>query len=215
MSRAILIGLMLMGLAVPAAGQAGLRLYGHVGPAAPLGPNSFVDFWKPGTEVGLGVGWAVRGPFEVLLEGLYQRFPLERDEFLADAGVLGVGLDLRGGAFTVGGLMLGVRANLEQSRLFAPYVALRAGVMRRNRSDLTLAVEDEAITLEGDAETTLGVGASVGVGVILGPRLHLYAAPAFYVLASRFRKPSFNRLPRAEDNLTRYFGLRVGLRLAR
>ncbi|GIV59565.1 MAG: hypothetical protein KatS3mg043_0654 [Rhodothermaceae bacterium] len=205
-----------LGLIVPAAAQPAVRFYGHAGSASPVGPNSFVDFWETGLQAGAGVGFRVFGQAEAVIGVDYRRFPLEKDEFLADAGVLGLDLRLDGGGLAVLSGTFRLKANLEASDRFAPYVAAGFGLYRRTLDRLTVSAAGEHLTLPGESETTLGLEGAVGVGVILSSRLQVFAEPAFTFLANSFEKPAFNRdIDRTEDNNMRFLMVRLGVVLGR
>jgi opacity protein-like surface antigen len=195
--------------------QSNVRLYGFLGPSSPLAPNAFSDFWNVGYTAGAAVGVRLIGAFEVVGGVSYHLFPIEEDEFLGDAGVLGIDLALDGGAISVLSGTVRLKANLEASKRFAPYAFIGAGVHHRKLDDFTISVRGgDSVTFEGDAETTIGFEAGLGVGLILTSRLQFYAEPSVTVLATELSKRDFNlNLNLAKSDNTRFLPVRFGVLL--
>ncbi len=196
-----------------ASAQPDVRLYGFLGPSSPLAPNVFSDFWNVGYTAGAAAGVLLNGTFEVVGGVSYHHFPIEEAEFLGDAETLGIDLTLDGGAITVFSGTMRLRANLEASKRFAPYVFLGTGVHRRTLQDFTIATSEDAVTFEGDAETTFGFEVGLGVGLILTPRVQFYAEPSVTVLTTELSKRDFNlNLNLAKSDNTRFLPVRFGIR---
>ncbi len=215
MKKLLLVCLLLAWSGTAASAQPSVRLYGFVGPSSPLAPNAFSDFWNVGYTAGAAVGVHLIGAFEVVGGVSYHLFPIEEDEFLGEAGVLGIDLALDGGAISVLSGTVRLKANLEASKRFAPYAFVGVGVHRRRLDDFTISVRGgDSVTFEGDAETTIGFEAGLGVGLILTPRVQFYAEPSVTVLATELSKRDFElNLNLAKSDNTRFLPVRFGVLL--
>ncbi len=189
-------------------------LYVHAGPAVTLGPNQFVDFWGTGYTLGGEAGWRLTSVFEVVAGVSFRRFPFEKEEFLDEAGVIGIDLAVEGGALSVASGMLGLKLNLEASKYFAPYLVAGVGVHRRTFSAFDLFVAGEpAARLATEKDTALGFSLGAGLGWILSDRLQVYIEPSYTLVRVR---PLTQVLPGSlvdADN-TRFMPLKMGVALS-
>lgn len=207
LSALLLLSLLAVGTAH---GQKKLNLYFHAGPAMPMGPNQFVDFWGTGFEVGAGVGFTLAGHFEAVLAVQAQQFPFENDEFLSEADIIGVDLVTTGGGISLSSVHAQLKLNLQESRWFAPYLIGGLGMYWKTfEKTLFTLGGDEVARLARERTTSPGFMLGAGLALIISPRFRVFVEPGYHFLPVRLIRST---LPGslADRRSTRYLPFRIG-----
>lgn len=148
--------------AVPA--QAQPSLYASGGVSAPVLPETFSDLWTMGWGVEGGFGGFGLGNAELFAGIEYNRFPINADEWLTDAGA---NADVTGGEATVLGGHIRALLFLSgaEDASIIPFVEVGLGVQNFSIADLSASVGPVRESVEGDSNIA-GVGLA-GFGILI------------------------------------------------
>ena len=131
MRRTIILCALLIFLSAPAASaQSSVSLRGNVGAAFFQSPEGLKSVLNSGVNLGLGAGIEVYRGLEVVVQGSYDRFTFNGDNYALLEGNVPTGIDVHGGALNVFNGTVGLRYTLRNPSDAHPYVSGGVGLYR-------------------------------------------------------------------------------------
>lgn len=168
----------------------------------PLNPEDFREFWQFGFNVGAGVGISVWKDLEIVGTFAYHRLPFDDNEFLNEAGAIGVDIAIDGGAITLTALVARLKYNYPSEAWIQPYLLAGFGAHRRTFDDLDVDVlagtDLQSFTSTGEDETAFGLDIGGGLGFPVLPGVQAFVEGGYTLVFM-------------EDDQIRYFPFRFGV----
>ena len=187
-------------VALPVSAQGNVSLYIHSGASVPMSPELFTDYWRPGLDVGAGVGVQIVPSLEAVVSVSYNRFGFDVVALLVDLGVPLSAVSISGGnvstfSATGGFLYYPIRDGAVEISLGA-----RAGVFTLSADDIVATGGGVIVSESVPSETAFGLAPSIGLVVNVARNLALFGEPQWAFI--------FN-----DGDNTQYISLNVGVRI--
>lgn len=184
------------------AAQPTVSVRGNVGAAFFQSPEGLDTVLNSGVNLGLGAGVEVYRGLEIVVQGSYDRFTFNGDNFALLSEDLPVGSEVDGGALNVLNATLGLRYTFQNPSDAHPYVAGGGGLYR---SVLEQAyIEQRAEPLPRQATTGKGFHAAVGTNFHIDETYSFFFEPRLVIVDTAGSELDTN-------GSTRYVTLRIGL----
>jgi opacity protein-like surface antigen len=149
--------------------------YFNTGVSFPSSPELFSRYWKPGPNLGLGIGYQTSASIVLQMSFVYSNMPFNGEKLLQDYGMSGLGLEVSGGSakvITASGDFKAYLAPMDAGT--APYFIVGAGLFRISASDAMVSYQGGSQAVQGNSESAIGIGVGVGIDFRLRDRLTLF-----------------------------------------
>jgi len=192
-------------LGTSAVAQPSVSLRGNVGAAFFRSPEGLNDVLNPGVDLGAGVGVQLYEGLEVVIQGSYDRFTFNGDNYaLASGSNASVQDDVRGGDLNVLNGAIGLRYTLQNRGDANPYVS---GGIGRYRTVLERGfVYRTGELLPRFATTRKGYHLAIGSAFQIDETYSFFFEPRYVIVDTASTGISGN-------TSTRYLTIRLGLEL--
>lgn len=184
MRRTGVLLVFLAALLVPSASaQPAVSVRGNVGAAFFQSPEGLNTILNSGVDLGLGAGIQMYGGLEVVVEGSYDRFTFNWDNFALLNEGLAVGTEVEGGALNVLNATIGLRYTLRNPSDAHPYVA---GGMGLYRTVLERAIiPQNGRTLARRATTRRGYHVAIGANFRIDDTYSFFFEPRYVIVDTK------------------------------
>jgi hypothetical protein len=149
--------------------------YFNTGVSFPSAPELFSRYWKPGLNLGLGIGYQTSASIVLQMSFVYSNLPFNGEKLLKDYGLSGLGLKVSGGSakvITASGDLKAYLVPMDAGT--SPYFIVGAGLFRISASDARVSYQGDSQTVQGNSESALGLGLGIGIDFRLRDRLTLF-----------------------------------------
>lgn len=175
MKRSILICAIII-LGAGLAGASGVSLYTSLGSSTPArNSDDFQEYWKPGLNLGAGVGVRMSRLTELVFDLNYCKHELDDEEFLEDNNLDGFDLTSTGGDVSIAAFLMNARILFTGSDAKVKgYFIGGLGVGFVSVDDYSIGDGDLTITSPGHSDSNVALRLGLGLDFRLGSKSWLY-----------------------------------------
>ena len=191
-------------LGTSAVAQPSVSLRGNVGAAFFRSPEGLNTVLNSGVDLGAGAGLELYNGLEVVVQGSYDRFTFNGDNYALLEENLSVGTPIEGGALNVLNGTIGLRYTLQNQTDAHPYVSGGVGVYRTVLERARVVRTSEVLSRV--STTRRGYHVALGSTFSIDEQYSVFFEPRYVVVDTANSELS-------ENTSIRYLTFRVGMEL--
>jgi hypothetical protein len=153
----------------------------NAGFSVPTGPTNFSTYWKPGFNLGFGVGSIVLPSTSMFIRLDYNNFPLDAEGYLRANGAAGSGYTIDGGTVSIITITGNVKVAVGPTTSVVPYFIGGGGFFNLSQSDITISNSGSYLKVSIKSEIALTLAGGFGVEIPVDQSTNIFAQISYGV----------------------------------